>query len=88
MEHVCIIGMLNDYDNTRLITMSDLLKHVDDNLAYKKTCEKYGMDNNIKVYLLDNYLDKRQNTDLLRFNYCPECGKQIDWKELKETNRK
>ena len=84
MEHTCIIGMLNNYDNTRLVTIFDLLEHIDDRLAYRRDCEKFNMPNNIKVYLLNDYFDKRRSTDLSHFNYCPECGKQIDWKELKK----
>lgn len=36
---------------------------------------------------IKNYFDKRKNTNFNRFNYCPYCGKKIDWKELKERSK-
>lgn len=30
-----------------------------------------------------NYCDKRTSTNLTQFNYCPLCGKKIDWKAIK-----
>ena len=36
-----------------------------------------------KIYSLPDYCDKRKSTDLTQFNYCPLCGKKIDWKAIK-----
>lgn len=37
-----------------------------------------------KTYSLSDYCDKRKSTDLTQFNYCPFCGKKIDWKAIKD----
>ena len=35
-------------------------------------------------YTLADFCDKRKRTPLHHFNYCPMCGKEIDWKALRE----
>lgn len=85
MEHECIIGMYNDYEDTDLCTFSELQKQVNDlNLAYKK----YAVNREVfkKTYTIAEYCEK--NTNLKRFAYCPECGKKIDWNELKRKGQK
>lgn len=36
------------------------------------------------VYTMSMWLDRRYGTNLFRFNYCPICGKKIDWNKLKK----
>ena len=36
-----------------------------------------------KFYTRNDYCDKRISTNLTQFNYCPLCGKKIDWKAIK-----
>lgn len=64
---VCYIGLLHDYDNTDVITLEELKAHIE-----MRT-----------VYTMSDYCDRRKSTDLTRFNYCPMCGKKIDWKAMK-----
>lgn len=88
MEHECIIGMYNNYEDTDLITYSKLcdmnsyewelyLKHED-------THKRIGMKPPTPT---EDYFDKRKNTELIRFTYCPECGEKIDWNELKQRSK-
>lgn len=74
----CIVGLKYDYENTELLTLAELKEHIEET--------NYFAENGIfgiKVYTLADYADKRKNTDLHRFEYCPHCGKKIDWKAIK-----
>lgn len=71
--HKCVIGMLHSYENTELITLEELKEHIERETAAS-----------IKHYNLFDYCDKRKNTDVTRFEYCPFCGKKIDWEEIKK----
>lgn len=81
----CVIGMRNDYENTDLVTLAELKEYIErenrlaeshkDSEWWRSICNKYT---------LDDYCDRRKSTDLTRFNYCPLCGKKIDWKEIKD----
>lgn len=73
MKHECLIGAYYDYEDTKLVTFDDLVREV-------RKSERFGTS----VYSLKDYLDKRKNTNLRRFLYCPECGEKIYWNELKE----
>ena len=78
----CWIGVLYDYDDTRIVNLEDLKKNIQEQKEYAEWKAKtYGV--NEKHYTLDDYCDKRKSTDLTRFNYCPLCGKKIDWKAIK-----
>ena len=66
----CCIGVLNDYEDTKIVTLSELKEHIEYNSVFK-------------FWIFQDHCDKRKSTDLTRFNYCPLCGKKIDWKEIK-----
>lgn len=82
-EH--IIGMLNNYDDSDVVTLKELIQYI--NNANELT--QYCKENNLpefkyrKFISLKDYCDKRKSTDLTRFEYCPLCGKKIDWKGIK-----
>lgn len=73
-EH--IIGMLNDYANTDIVTLQELKLHIEN-------MKRYRMRFAARFYTLEQYADKRINTDLTQFDYCPMCGEKIDWKAIK-----
>ena len=77
----CIIGIKHDYEDTRLVTLSKLIEEIEWLKERQKTFAEYGIKN--KIYTLSDYCDKRKATDLTQFNYCPVCGKKIDWKAIK-----
>ena len=78
----CWIGVLHDYDNTRVVDLKGLKNNIQEQKEYAEWKSKmYGV--NEKYYTLLDYCDKRKSTDLTRFNYCPLCGKKIDWKAIK-----
>lgn len=74
--HECIIGLARSYEDNDFITMSDLLD------CYRHPESNYSAINP-KHYSLNDYLDRRKNTNLYQFNFCPECGKEINWKDLR-----
>lgn len=77
--HECIIGMRNDYENTDIVTLEELKDHIQRDKEYRSPYPDW------QTYELSDYCDKRKNTDLTRFEYCPMCGKKIDWKAIKNS---
>jgi hypothetical protein len=67
-----IIGYMFDYDDSQLIDFEFL----------KEYCNRTSFR---PYWTIEQYLDKRYNTNLNHFNYCPNCGMKIDWKELKKS---
>ena len=87
-EH--IIGMLYDYENTKIITLPNLLEHIKrekDFADYQKQQNGYIIFND-RVCSMEDYCDKSKDSDLERFEYCPICGEKIDWEKIKEENKK
>ena len=75
----CVIGIRYDRENTELVTLSELKEYVE-------FIAEFAEDNPCFIgnaYTLSDYCDKRKTTDLHRFEYCPHCGKKIDWEAIK-----
>ena len=79
----CVIGIRYDYEDTDIITLSGLKEHIE---SEKRFAERHKDDEWLQSmynkYTLEDYCDRRKSTDLKRFNYCPLCGKKIDWKAI------
>lgn len=90
MGHNCYIGEWLDYENAGLITYDDLKEKIkSNNETFEYGLSTYGenfVNGLMKELKIKDYFDKRKNTNFNRFNYCPYCGKKIDWKELKERS--
>jgi hypothetical protein len=88
----CVIGVRYDYENTTMVTLNELKSHIRDELELKHIYENdemwKGYNHGIKGWTLADYCDKRKSTDLTRFEYCPMCGKKIDWKSIKVSSTK
>ncbi len=82
-QHECYIGMQYDYDNTYLTTLANLKVHIKSAREFAEIAGKWFPPSLLHSFTLDDYCDKRKSTDLTRFNYCPLCGKKIDWKAIK-----
>ena len=80
----CVIGIRYDYEGTDIITLSELKEHIENKkrLAERNKDDEW-LQSLYNKYTLEDYCDKRKSTDLTRFNYCPLCGKKIDWKSIK-----
>lgn len=88
-NHECIIGLLYKHRDGDLATLNDLKAHIVDKIEYNEFLDSDPITKNLdsireKVWTLKDYADFRRNTDLVRFRHCPECGKKIDWKRIKE----
>lgn len=70
----CIIGIKGE----DFVTFDELKEIIKRDAEFKKTNYKMWSIMGNK-YSLKDYLDKRKTTDLIRFNYCPLCGKKIVW---------
>lgn len=78
----CWIGVRYCYEDTDLVTLADLKEHIEIHNKMVEYQKKYGYPAQKEKKLAD-YCDKRESTDFTRFNYCPHCGKKIDWKAIK-----
>jgi hypothetical protein len=90
--HECFVGIINDYENTEMVTLEELKHHIRDTSELIEALKKnvlfkdsiYGA----RAWTLVDYCDKRKSTDLIRFEHCPTCGKKIDWKAIKMSSTK
>lgn len=80
----CVIGLRNAYEDTDLVTLADLKEYIESEKRFAEINKDSEWWQSIcNKYTLEDYCDKRKATDLTRFNYCPLCGKKIDWKAIK-----
>ena len=88
--HECFIGILNDYDNTEMVTLTGLRRHIRDTSELIESLKKDALFKEhmfgVRAWSLGDYADKRKSTDLTRFEYCPACGKKIDWKTIRRND--
>lgn len=85
----CVIGLLSGgYNNQELVTLTKLRERIVENLYYNEVIVPAFSDPNnerffVRVWQLRDYGDFRKNTNLTRFKHCPNCGKAINWKEIR-----
>lgn len=82
----CTIGLLHLYTHYELVDLCALKKHIEDMMEVKRKYELCIPGRTKRVWQLRDYADRRKNTDLTRFSYCPDCGKKIDWKSIKKSD--
>lgn len=80
MYRECVIGVLYDYDNSRLVTMDDLITECASQAKMNEYAEALGLK--LKQYTLNDYTDLRKSTNLKRFRFCPDCGAPIEWGDI------
>lgn len=81
----CYIGILNDYEETRMVTLEELKENIKSEKQLAENTDIEWLKELYSKYTLTDYCDKRKSTDLTRFNYCPLCGKKIDWEAIKNN---
>ena len=83
--HKCVIGFLYDYDNTREVTFDDICKYVDERKELYEAFKDDPIYKNIAHMPkpVSDYCDLRKSR-MRHFAYCPDCGKKVDWKKLRE----
>lgn len=87
VEHECCIGLYNNYELSSLISLEALKDRAEFDWQIYQYGIVMGVTGKSPPYRLSDYLDKRKSTSLYRFNYCPICGKEIDWKQLRQDNK-
>ena len=89
-DHECIIGLLNIFGESELATVAMLKDHIADRIKRNINLREMGLPLSSSLYekewSIKDYCDRRRTTNLSRFNYCPECGKRINWKKIKEAD--
>lgn len=80
----CVIGLYYKNGGGELVTLQDLKMHINDVREFNADCCRlYRRDFlSRKEYTLQDYADKRKSTNLTRFDFCPMCGKKINWKKI------
>ena len=89
VTHECVLGEIIGYEETRLVTLKALKAHIASKIEHAELIEDMKREHpsfsaNCRVYTLSDYCDGRRSTDLIRFKFCPGCGREIDWKAIKE----
>lgn len=84
----CIIGLVYHVDDRELVTLDRLIEHIQHQKDYNRWIDEdkhlKTMGLKTKEYSLKDYADRRKATDFRRFEYCPDCGKKIDWTAIKK----
>lgn len=83
-EH--IIGMLYDYEETRLVNLDDLKEEINRRERLNEDELLKGLGVEIRAYSLADYADRRKRTNLFHFDYCPDCGAKIDWAAIRRMS--
>ena len=88
--HRCQIGLLHLVDDSWIITLDELKKEISDTKYLNDIVkDEYGHVEGFerllhKEYNLIDYADRRKATNLVHFDYCPCCGKKIDWSSIRK----
>lgn len=89
LHHECVIGLLHyNCEYSGLVTLDMLKDHIWDNKEMNRIIDddpvlRYAKELRVKEWTLKDYGDKRKSTNLRRFDFCPDCGKKIDWAEIR-----
>lgn len=79
----CIIGLWIDYEYAELVTLGDLKANLANEMELNESRKEYGQLLKQYEWTLNDICDGRKNTNVRRFKFCPNCGKEIDWKSFK-----
>lgn len=90
----CTIGLIYDYDNTKLVTFEMLVMAYQDELETVEYFKSNPQEDTKGIYLKlsierlghlhpAKFLDKRKGY-MQHFKYCPDCGEEIQWQELRK----
>lgn len=87
-KHECSIGLLDRYGFPDLVTLAELEEHIENrinnNNALKKRHPNIAQKFLYEEWYLKDYADRRKSTNLEQFDFCPRCGKKIDWAKIRK----
>jgi hypothetical protein len=81
--HECFIGLLYYTGRDTLATLQDLSEHILERKQFNETIPPGLEYLHQKEWSLRDYTDKRKSTNLYQFDFCPVCGKAIEWKAIR-----
>ena len=84
-----IIGLLHHMEYSELTTVDGLIHHIRERIAFNdmiRTFEEFSdLTHRLRPeYTMKDYGDHRRSTNLTRFECCPMCGIDIDWKAIRQ----
>ena len=82
-DHECTIGIMWDYEDSELVSAESFIEWWKGQKDFLRRCPEFEDDWNRPAHLRE-YADRRRSTRIEQFDYCPVCGKKIDWKELRK----
>lgn len=90
MKHECIIGALF-LGELELVTLEDVKKYVAETKDINRQIDEHPIyhrhpEMKRTEWTWAQYADKRVNTNLRQFDFCPECGKKINWKGIRRLD--
>lgn len=89
-NHECSIGLYHHLDSVEMISLNGLKKRIVETREHNEAVLKGRWIDAAflqrKEYTLRDYGDKRKSANLHRFNYCPECGKKVDWAKIRRMD--
>lgn len=91
-NHECLIGLWHYDDSSEMVTIGDITKNIrshNEMFSYEDACVRMLKRIGMQEYHIEDLFDLRKNRlPITRFRYCPECGKKIDWKGMREEYAK
>ena len=91
-KHKCLIGLWYYEDGAEMKTLSEIVEIINQRNQIMSCGGEYVeiyKELGLKEYRIDDLFDLRKNRlPITRFKYCPECGKKIDWKGMKNEYAK
>lgn len=91
-NHKCLIGLWYYYDGSEMKTLGEIVEIINQRNQIMSCCDEYVeiyKELGLKEYHMEDLFDLRKNRlPITRFQYCPECGKKIDWKGMKNEYAK
>ena len=81
----CWVGILNDYDQSDMnnLHLSNVVERLNERSQHSFDIARIYDSNSNNYYKPKDYIDKRRGLATL-FNFCPNCGTKINWKELRD----
>lgn len=88
----CLMGLWHYDDSSEMVTIGDITKNIrshNEMFSYEDVYVRMLILNGVQEYHMEDLFDWRKNRlPITRFRYCPECGKKIDWKGMREEYAK
>lgn len=87
MSYECVIGLLRLSSDSQTVSVSELKEHIAERSRQNRQLRDLGVMSHwlyYKEWTLRDYADWQKQTNLTRFNYCPECGQKIDWGAIRK----